>query len=63
MGGLQLEIRPLRWADASLQEAHRPKTLRVYAVSEGLLTLWPSGSAHEETHLMLTHTETQTAAT
>lgn len=56
MGGLQLEICPLRWADASLPQAHGSKTLWMSALSEGFLSLWPSGSAHEETHLMVAHT-------
>lgn len=60
MGGLQLEVRPLRRADASLPQAHRPETLRVCAVSEGLLPLRPPGSAHEEARLTIPHTQTHT---
>lgn len=58
MGGLQLEICPLRWVDPSLPEAHGPKALRVSTVSAGLFPLRPSGSAHEETHLIPTQTHT-----
>lgn len=51
MGGLRLEVRPVRWADAPLQEAHRPQAVSVSPLWTRLLPLGSLSSPHEEAHV------------
>lgn len=53
LGGLRLEVRPLRRAHAPLPEAHGPPTLPVSEVRPGLFQVGPPGPAHEETLMRL----------
>lgn len=47
LGGMRLAFRPIRWTDAALPQTHGGEAIQMHRVQSLLLSLGPSGAAHE----------------